>query len=52
VLDPQQNIAAQFGVTAFPTIVVIDAKGFVRAKWLGFNPAIGAAMSNADASLK
>lgn len=52
ILDPQQDIAAQFGVTAFPTMVVIDAKGFVRAKWLGLNPAIGAAMSNAEASLK
>lgn len=52
VLDPQQGLAAQFGVSAFPTMVVIDAGGFVRAKWLGINPAIGAAMANAEAGLK
>ena len=52
VPDTQQAIASQFGVTVFPTMVVIDAKGFVRARWLGLNPAIGAAMANADTRLK
>jgi hypothetical protein len=47
-LDPTANARALFDVQGFPTIVVIDGRLFVRAKWEGFNPAIGLAMSNAQ----
>lgn len=50
-LDPTSSARALFGVQGFPTIVVIDATGHIRAKWEGLNPAIGLAMSNAQAKL-
>jgi thiol-disulfide isomerase/thioredoxin len=50
-LDPQSNARALFGVEGFPTIVVIDSSGYVRAKWEGLNPAIALALSNAEAKL-
>jgi thiol-disulfide isomerase/thioredoxin len=46
-LDPQNSAPALFGIQGFPTVVVIDSNGKVRAKWEGLNPAIGLAMSNA-----
>jgi thiol-disulfide isomerase/thioredoxin len=51
VLDPATTARALFDVGGFPTIVVIDPAGYVRAKWEGLNPAIGLAMSNALARL-
>ncbi len=50
-LDPKTNARALFGIQGFPTIVVIDRRGDIRAKWEGLNPAIGSAMTNAQASL-
>jgi thiol-disulfide isomerase/thioredoxin len=50
-LDPQVSSRALFGVTGFPTVVVIDPAGNVRAKWEGLNPAIALAMSNAEKNL-
>ncbi|MGC1380510.1 MAG: TlpA disulfide reductase family protein [Candidatus Baltobacteraceae bacterium] len=50
-LDPQSSARALFGVEGFPTIVVIDASGHVRAKWEGLNPAIALAMTNAQKKL-
>jgi thiol-disulfide isomerase/thioredoxin len=47
-LDPDSVAASAFGVTAFPTMVVIDADGRVRAKWVGYNPAIEAFMTDAS----
>jgi thiol-disulfide isomerase/thioredoxin len=47
-LDPQNGAPALFGVQGFPTMVVIDPKGDVRAKWEGLNPAIALALSNAE----
>ncbi|MBV9720211.1 MAG: TlpA family protein disulfide reductase [Candidatus Eremiobacteraeota bacterium] len=47
VLDSKSSAPALFGVQGFPTIVVIDREGDVRAKWEGLNPAIGLAMTNA-----
>ena len=47
-LDPQNSAPALFGVGGFPTMVVIDSKGNVRAKWEGLNPAIALALSNAQ----
>jgi thiol-disulfide isomerase/thioredoxin len=46
-LDLQSNARALFAVEGFPTIVVVDGRGYVRAKWEGLNPAIGLAMDNA-----
>ncbi len=50
-LDPQSSSRALFGVEGFPTIVVVDATGHVRAKWEGLNPAIALAMTNAAQQL-
>jgi len=49
--DPSQSSQAWFAVQGFPTVVVVDPQGRVRAKWEGLNPAIGAAMSNAAQAL-
>lgn len=46
-LDSHSSAQALFGVQGFPTIVVIDSTGHIRAKWEGLNPAIGLALSNA-----
>jgi len=51
-LDPQSLSLGYFGVQGFPTTVVIDPIGKVRAKWSGFNPAIQLAMSHAQSSLE
>jgi peptide/nickel transport system substrate-binding protein len=47
VLDPDQTATRAFGVEAYPTMIVIDPDGNVRAKWVGFNPAIEVAMDEA-----
>ena len=46
-LDPGANSRAIFAVGGFPTVVVVDPSGNIRARWEGLNPAIGLAMSNA-----
>ncbi len=51
VLDPQQLSRGYFQILGFPTMVVIDPNGYIRATWTGFNPAIGSAMTNALQSL-
>ncbi len=51
-LDPTSSAQGFFQVQGFPTIVVIDPKGRIRATWSGFNPAIGMAMSNAEKELQ
>jgi peptide/nickel transport system substrate-binding protein len=48
-LDPDQIAANAFGVVNFPTMVLIDGAGNVRAKWVGYDPAIGLTM---DAAVK
>lgn len=50
-LDPHTTASAYFAVEGFPTIVVVDRRGYVRARWEGLNPAIGLAMSNAEKAL-
>jgi thiol-disulfide isomerase/thioredoxin len=50
-LDPSAQARALFSVDGLPTVVVIDPSGNVRAKWEGLNPAIGVAMSHAQATL-
>ncbi len=50
-LDANHLTANWFGVAGFPTMIVIDPKGMIRAKWAGFNPAIGLNMAHAEAEL-
>ena len=50
-LDPDAGSRALFSVDGLPTVIVIDPAGYIRAKWEGLNPAIGLAMSGAEASL-
>ena len=50
-LDPEAGARALFAVRGFPTVVVIDPAGRVRASWEGLNPAIALAMSNAQRTL-
>jgi peptide/nickel transport system substrate-binding protein len=49
VLDPDAIAAHAYGVNGFPTMAVIDPAGRLRTKWIGFNPAIAAAMAAAQA---
>jgi cytochrome c biogenesis protein CcmG/thiol:disulfide interchange protein DsbE len=49
--DEDAHVASAFGVSGYPTIVVLDPRGYVRAKWIGFNPAVAVAMSHARAAL-
>ncbi|MGB6986348.1 MAG: TlpA disulfide reductase family protein [Candidatus Aquilonibacter sp.] len=51
VLDPTSLSNGFFQLEGFPTIVVIDPQGRIRATWSGFNPAIELAMSNAQKKL-
>jgi thiol-disulfide isomerase/thioredoxin len=50
-IDPGATAQAFFNVRGFPTIVVVDPGGYIRATWEGLNPAIGLAMTNADSTL-
>ena len=52
VLDPHETAEPYFAVRGFPTVVVVDPSGRIRATWTGLNPAIGLAMSNAFQTLK
>ncbi len=47
VLDPHSLSQGFFAIQGFPTMVVIDPQGRVRATWAGFNPAIEIAMTHA-----
>ncbi len=51
VLDPSSSSQGFFQIDGFPTVVVIDPQGRIRASWSGFNPAIELAMSNAQRKL-
>jgi thiol-disulfide isomerase/thioredoxin len=51
VLDQRALSQAFFEVRGFPTIVVVDPKGRIRATWSGLNPAIDLAMSHAEQTL-
>lgn len=52
VLDQAARSQGFFQIDGFPTIVVIDPAGRIRATWSGFNPAIDMAMSNAERDLR
>ncbi len=50
-LDPSASSSGIFQIEGFPTMVVVDPQGDVRATWQGFNPAVGMAMANAEKAL-
>lgn len=50
-LDPQSLSRGFFEIEGFPTMVVIDPQGRVRATWAGLNPAIQANMAHAAQTL-
>lgn len=52
VYDPQSISQGYFQIQGFPTIVVIDPQGKIRATWSGFNPAIALAMQHAQSNLQ
>lgn len=45
--DPDLKVADAFGVSVFPTMIVIGRDGKEHAKWIGFNPAIQDEMARA-----
>ncbi len=47
-LDPKTLSQGFFQIEGFPTMVVIDPQGRIRATWTGFNPAIAANMAHAE----
>lgn len=51
-LDPKSTAQGYFAIEGFPTVVVVDTQGKIRASWAGFNPAIELAMSNAEKRLR
>ncbi|MDP9111180.1 MAG: TlpA family protein disulfide reductase [Candidatus Eremiobacteraeota bacterium] len=50
-LDPKALSAGFFQINGFPTMVVIDPQGRIRATWTGFNPAVELNMGHAERSL-
>ena len=46
-LDPGAISQGYFQLDGFPTVVVIDPQGKIRATWQGFNPAVTSNMSTA-----
>lgn len=51
-LDPQTLSQGFFQINGFPTMVVIDPQGRIRATWAGFNPAIQMNMAHAEQTLR
>jgi thiol-disulfide isomerase/thioredoxin len=51
VIDPRALSRGFFQLEGFPTMVVLDARGRIRATWQGLNPAIRLNMANAAKSL-
>jgi len=47
-LDPDLIAAHAFGIDNFPTLVAIDASGTIRGEWVGYDPAIGLRMYEAE----
>ena len=52
VLDPTGSSRGFFEIEGFPTIVVIDPQGRIRATWAGLNLAIELAMAHAVRTLQ
>ena len=51
-LDPKTLSQGFFQIEGFPTMVVIDPQGRIRATWTGFNPAIQMNMAHAAQTLR
>lgn len=51
VVDPRALSRGFFQLEGFPTMVVIDARGRIRATWQGLNPAIQLNMAHAAKTL-
>jgi thiol-disulfide isomerase/thioredoxin len=51
VIDPPALSRGFFQLEGFPTMVVIDARGRIRATWEGLNPAIQLNMAHAAETL-
>jgi thiol-disulfide isomerase/thioredoxin len=51
-LDPQSLSQGFFQIGGFPTMVVVDTHGRIRATWTGLNPAIELNMRHAADSLQ
>jgi thiol-disulfide isomerase/thioredoxin len=51
-LDPKALSRGFFQIEGFPTMVVIDPKGRIRATWSGLNPAIQLNMAHAAQALR
>jgi thiol-disulfide isomerase/thioredoxin len=51
-IDPSGSSQGYFNVQGFPTVVVVDGHGDIRAAWAGLNPAIALAMTNAEKTLR
>lgn len=51
-LDPKTLSQGFFQIDGFPTMVVIDPRGRIRATWTGFNPAIQLNMAHAVQTLQ
>ncbi|HUY76808.1 MAG TPA: TlpA disulfide reductase family protein [Ktedonobacterales bacterium] len=47
LLDAHERVAARYGVAYYPTLILVDARGAVRATWLG---EVGVATVNAAIS--
>jgi thiol-disulfide isomerase/thioredoxin len=45
-LDPDGDLAAKYGVTSLPTLVLIDRKGRVAQTRVGFDPMVGMGLSS------
>jgi thiol-disulfide isomerase/thioredoxin len=50
-LDPKTLSQGFFQLNGFPTMVVVDPQGRIRATWTGFNPAIQMNMAHAAQTL-
>jgi hypothetical protein len=51
-LDPKTLSQGFFQIEGFPTMVVVDPQGRIRATWTGFNPAIQMNMAHAARTLQ
>jgi cytochrome c biogenesis protein CcmG/thiol:disulfide interchange protein DsbE len=51
-LDPKALSQGFFQIDGFPTMVVIDPQGRIRATWSGFNPAVQMNMAHAEQTLQ
>ena len=51
VVDPRALSRGYFQLNGFPTMVVIDTRGRIRATWEGLNPAVQLNMAHAAKAL-